>query len=279
MSFKELSQLAREYMASEGYRIIHQDEHSIVADKTIFSQERDTRIIWTVPEGQEPSLYESTLSAKISRIRKNYPNAKGYILSRSRSGFSREFQQMLSEESIKWQVPVLFFDAPFNVEQAPRAASAISDLRALDFLKKRVAQPFKTEDDSENGEDLFELLIKEIAKPQSPIVRIVVGRAGIGKSYLFRALFAKLYDDFIKAKQARTSGSVRPIPFVPEHLKGILAIRTELLVESFLRTDVAMPVGRETFEWFLVNGFTMWLLDGLDELYAGDPHFLNTSPI
>jgi len=101
---------------------------------------------------------------------------------------------------------------------------------------------------------------------------VVVGSAGIGKSYLFQALFAQLYDNFLRAKSRHATGS-RPIPLMPEHMRGVLALRTELLVENFLRTDVAAPVTRETFEWLLVNGFTTWLLDGLDELYAGDPSF------
>lgn len=103
-------------------------------------------------------------------------------------------------------------------------------------------------------------------------MRVIVGRAGIGKSFLFRALFDRLYGDFISAKtQQRTTP--RPIPLLPEHLKGTYALRTEALIDNFLRTDVAAPVVRETFEWLLVNGFATWLLDGLDELYAGDPGF------
>jgi hypothetical protein len=103
-------------------------------------------------------------------------------------------------------------------------------------------------------------------------VRVIVGRAGIGKSFLFRALFDRLYGDFHSAKaQHRTAP--RPIPLVPEHMKGTYALRTEALIDNFLRTDVAAPVARETFERPLVNGFATWLLDGLDEVYAGDPGF------
>ena len=67
--------------------------------------------------------------------------------------------------------------------------------------------------------------------------------------------------------------ALRPIPLMPAYLKNIYAMRTELLVENFLKTDVASPVSRETFQWLLANGFASWLLDGLDELYAGDEHF------
>ena len=116
------------------------------------------------------------------------------------------------------------------------------------------------------------LATKLKAPAQGPILRIVVGRAGIGKSFLFRVLFATLYADFLIAKK-RQKMALRPIPLMPAYLKNIYAMRTELLVENFLKTDVASPVSRETFQWLLANGFASWLLDGLDELYAGDEHF------
>jgi hypothetical protein len=62
---------------------------------------------------------------------------------------------------------------------------------------------------------------------------------------------------------------------VVQHMRGVVALRTELLVENFLRLDVAQPIKRDTFEWLLVKGFTTWLMDGLDELYAGDPDFFD----
>ena len=108
--------------------------------------------------------------------------------------------------------------------------------------------------------------------PQAPAVRVIVGKAGIGKSFLFNALFARLYDNFLDEKRHQRS-TPRPIPLVPTYLNGLYALRTELLIDNFLRTDVASPVGRDSFEWLLVNGFASWLLDGLDELYTGDANF------
>jgi hypothetical protein len=159
------------------------------------------------------------------------------------------------------------------VEEAPRAASAINDICSLAASQKRVPQPFRLEGESQEFQsDLFERLLTDLATPGAPTVRVVVGRAGIGKSFLFRALFDRLYGDFRSAKaQHRTTP--RPIPLLPEHLRGTYALRTEALIDNFLRTDVAAPVSRETFEWLLVNGFATWLLDGLDELYAGDHGF------
>jgi hypothetical protein len=269
---RDLPTLVRGYLTSAGFRILEERGDCLVADKLVFGQERDTWVVWTVPPG-DPATYESTLRAGISTVRPNYPDAKAFVLASSRGGFSRELLQTLTESRIKFLVPVWFFDAPFKVEEAPKAASAIADIRALAASEKRVPQPFRLEDPTGDAQgDLFEQLRAELARPETATVRVIVGRAGIGKSFLFRALFDRLYGDLLDAKaQQRTVP--RPIPLLPEHLKGTYALRTEALIDNFLRTDVAAPAGRETFEWLLVNGFATWLLDGLDELYAGDPAF------
>lgn len=187
----------------------------------------------------------------------------------------RDFLQSLSDLRISLSVPVQFFDAPFKVDDAPKAASALQEIRSFEVLKSRVAQAYRLDGSSAeavDGPDLFDFLRRLLTHTEKPMVRVIVGRAGIGKSVLFRALFASLYDEFLKSKR-RYSLAARPIPLLPDYLKGIYALRTELLVENFLRTDVASPVNRETFEWLLVNGYASWLLDGLDELYAGDPNF------
>jgi hypothetical protein len=267
-----LQSLARDYLTSAGFRILEERSDCLVADK-LFWQERDTWIVWTIPQEKEPGTYESALRSSISSIRPNYPDAKAYVLASSRSGFSRDFLQTLAELKIKFLVPIWFFDAPFKVEEAPKAVSAIGDIRSLAVSQKRVPQPFFLEDQCDEAqEDLFEQLRAELTKPDGASVRIIVGRAGIGKSFLFRALFANLYGEFLAAK-GQQRAMPRPIPLLPEHLRETYGLRTEALIENFLRTDVAAPVARKTFEWLLMNGFATWMLDGLDELYAGDPDF------
>lgn len=267
----------RGYLESAGFKILLQQEYFLVADRLVFGQERDTWIVWTVPQDMDRSLFESTLRAGISAMRPNYPDARAYVLSRSKSGFSREFQQTLIDQRIRLLVPIQFFDTAFKVEEAPKAASAIADIRSSAISQKRVPQPYTAHGpggELEEGPDLLDKLSEEFQEYENSIIRIVIGRAGIGKSFLFRALFSSVYDNFLNAKAA--FGSLpRPIPLLPEHVKGLYALRTELLIENFLRTDVACPVPRETFEWLLANGYTTWLMDGLDELYAGDPHFSN----
>jgi hypothetical protein len=76
-------------------------------------------------------------------------------------------------------------------------------------------------------------------------------------------------------KKSRLNLSQRPIPFVPQHLRTTYSVRTLALVDSFLRSDVAAPVSRDTLEWMLTNGHCIWMFDGLDELYSGDPEFFD----
>jgi hypothetical protein len=272
MALANLMPLVRGYLESAGFKIIVQEDGCIVGDKLLFGQERDTWVVWPLPADLEPAKYESTLRGSVATLRPNYPDARAFVVAWSRAGFSRSFYQALSDLRVKFVVPIWFFDAAFRVEEAPKAASAIADIRSLDILKERVPQPYRQDSRPGESADLFDTLLLELNKGESPTVRVVVGRAGIGKTFLFRALFARMYEEFLQAKSGQALGR-RPIPLLPEHLKGVYAIRTELLVDNFLRTDVAAPVERQTFEWLLVNGFTTWLLDGLDELYAGDPYF------
>jgi hypothetical protein len=230
-----------------------------------------------VPPNEQLRRDERTLSAAISHARTKYPEATAYVLAQSRSGFTREFLQELSDKRVSLTVPVQFFDSEFKVDEAPKAASAIQDIRSFEILKQRVPQPYRRDESPEanvDGKDLAELLRRDYTRTDEASVRIIVGRAGIGKSFLFRTLFAGLYDEFLKSKR-RYELKPRPIPLIPAYLKNIYALRTELLVDNFLLTDVASPVSRETFEWLLVNGFASWFLDGLDELYLGDTNFFD----
>jgi len=267
--------LVRGYLESSKFNILLQEGDYLVADKLAFGQNRDTWLVWTVPDDQDFSRYEGSLRVTLPRVRANYPDAKAYLLSASLGGLSRDLQQTLRGDSrIQPLVPIQFFDTVFKHDEAPRAASAVGKIRDLAAAQRRVSQPFRIEGENREGEDLFHTLVTELAEPSEGAVRVVVGRAGIGKSFLFQATFSRLYDDFLDAK-TRHGRRPRPIPLVPDHLKGIYALRTEALIDNFLRTDVAAPVARETFEWLLVNGFAVWFLDGLDELYAGDPNFFD----
>ena len=273
----DLALLVKGYLKSAGFKILEEYEDCVVADRFVFAEDRDTRIVWTIPTRQEKARYEAVLRASVSKLRSKYPDAKATVLSASRSGFSRPLQQELNDQRIRILVPIQFFDTEFKFEHAPKAASAIADIRSPEILSQRVRQPYTAEGvaiDAAPGRDLLDTLSEELSSSETSTIRIVVGRAGMGKTFLSRAVFASLYERFMKAK-ARQGSASRPIPLLPEHMKNLYALRTELLIENFLRTDVASPVNRDTFEWLLVNGFAIWLLDGLDELFTGDPGFFD----
>lgn len=277
MSGHDLNALIRGYIESDGFRIVDQGSYLLVADRLVFGDERDTRLIWTIPAGQEVPHLEATLRGSINSNRVKYPDARGYVVAESRAGFSRNLLQLLNDQRVSLRVPIEFFDTNFKVEdRVGRAArSAIDDVLGGDLGDRRVAQPYELEQGGgHDGSDLLSALLHEMDKDHASVVRVVVGRAGIGKSSLFNALFSRSYRAFQASKSRRERGR-RPIPLVVQHIRGAVALRTELLVENFLRADVAQPVSRDTFEWLLTNGFASWMMDGLDELYAGDPHFFD----
>ena len=274
-----LSQLVSGYLRSAGFNVTDGVGSCFVADRPIIGAERDTRLVWVPEASQQGSYEEGPLWENISEVRANYPTtARVTIVVPRREGFSRDMQQTFRQSGIKLLAPIQFFDSKFRVEESRRAASAIADIREDAESLHRVPQPFKTDFDKPNLEaydrlDLFQRLRKDMVDDDT-VIRIIVGRAGIGKSCLFRALFHDLYESFLEAKRGLRTVR-RPIPLLPEHLKKTQSLRTEDLINNFLHTDVADPVSSEMFRWQLVNGFATWMLDGLDELYAGDPGFFD----
>jgi hypothetical protein len=143
------------------------------------------------------------------------------------------------ELRVRFVSAVEFFDAEFKFEHAKTALSAVAELRSEEILGQRVPQPISMYPGEEvAGTDLFETLSTGLQKPSGPCVHVVVGRAGIGKSYLFRAIFARLYRSFGDAKAAQRL-CPRPKPLLPEHRRTAYGLRTQLVVESFLNTEVA----------------------------------------
>ena len=265
----DLEKLAKTFLHAEGFQTREQANGCFVAQRIDFDSHHDIRIVQTVKQGKVPTLkqLESVLD-----IRANYPDARATMLVQSREGISRDYIADLTAEKVRLAVPVQFFDAPFKVETAPRTMSVINDIRRQAGLELKIPQPYQLDGSEDGGSNLFNTLLRELKSTEGPKIRFVVGQAGIGKSYLFRALFQQLYEDFLKSKRSHELHA-RPIPLLPEHLKGGNATRINQLVQRFLHDDVASPIQPDTFSWLLTNGFATWLLDGLDELYAGDDVF------
>lgn len=265
------------YLRSAAYNLLNTEEGFLVADKGGVGGDRDTLLVWLPSQiypGRTFSQFEPSFVEKIEKDIEGYPGARYIILVESLEGISRTFTEITSAQGVKIRVPVQFFDTPFRVEEAPDAASAIKPLRDTSLIRTRVPQPYQQggPDDSLHGPDLLTYIRAEIENASTPCVRFVVGGAGAGKSVLFETLFAIMYRDFIDKKNRRLP-SKRPIPLIPDYLRSTYTIRTFALIESFLRTDVAVPVIPDTLEWMLTSSCCFWMFDGLDELYSGDPDF------
>lgn len=267
----DLEKLAHGYLESEGFGVLEQTNGCIVAQRLDVGGGTDIRIVQTVPPTKVPNRNDLE---EVVDLRSNYPDARATILVSSREGISRDYYADLSAEKVRLVVPVQFFDAPFKVETAPRTTSVIGDIRKQAETEVRIPQPFELDGGDDGGDDVFDTLLNELTNSEGPNIRFVVGKAGIGKSYLFRALFRRMYIDFLDSKRSQRLHS-RPIPLLPEHLKGSNATRINHLIQTFLHDDTASPIQPATFSWLLTNGFATWLLDGLDELYAGDDEFFD----
>jgi len=270
-----LLSLVKGYLMSDGYRVLEEQEECLVARKMTTGYEEDTRIIWTVPSEEYAKRYEGILLGSIPKLSQKYPEAKSIVLAGTRAGFSRRLIHGLTDLRANLRVAAHYFDLPFKDDETPEARKAGTIVRNIveKGMTLRVPQPFHSEDSDESDNDLLDVLVDDLSQTiRSPAIRIVVGQAGIGKTWLFRALFSRLYETF-QGRKAKQELGLRPIPLIPEYLRNSVSFRTENLIDNFLRTEVAAAVHPGTFQWLLVNGFTSWLFDGLDELYVEDPQF------
>lgn len=265
------------YLRSAGYTLLNSTAGFVVADKPDFGGDRDTLLVWMpayLYPGRRFAQFEAMLIDRIDDQTSRYPDGRCTILVESLDGITRTFREVASSRGIRIRVPVQFFDAPFRVEESADAVSAIKSLRDTSELLTLIPQPFSEDGTKHTGPDLLTHLRDEIAASDAPCVRFVVGGAGAGKSVLFQRLFALLYRDFGDAKNKLTMAS-RPIPLIPEYLRTTYMSRVPQLIESFLRSDVAAQVSRDTLEWMLTSSCCTWMFDGLDELYFGDPEFFD----
>ena len=265
---KDLQIQVEEYLKAEGYTLQNTEGGFVAANRPAPGGDKDVVLVWLKKKNQS----EHDLLDKIEDTSSRYRSARCTILIPTSGGLSREFRTRASGLRVKIRVPVQFFDAPFRVESAPNVISAIASLR--DDFPEYIPQPYKNHSKKiEFGTDLLtDLKNKYTTGEHYSNLRIIVGLAGSGKSVFFKSLFAELYTHFIQKKNQQESFP-RPIPLLPEYLRDDFSIRTRVLIDDFLRTDVAQPVSFSTFEWMLENGYSMWLFDGLDELYTGDKDF------
>jgi hypothetical protein len=274
----DLMTLAKGYLESAEYKLFHVREGFLVAEKPVLGGDVDRKLLWVArPPAKVTSFreLEAGLLEEFETLVPQYPHANCTLLLHTLEGFSRKFRPQAMKLGVRIRVPVQFFDTPFKWEEEPEAASAARSLSSAP-PRMRVPQPYFVDEgtgpSTVGGDDIVKYLFEEMCRGTEPCLRIIVGTAGAGKSVMFHSLFARIYHHFQDRKAAQEIFP-RPIPLIPEYLRHATALRTDALIDSFLRTEVAANVGRAAFEWMLVNGFCAWFFDGLDELCSQDPDF------
>lgn len=285
-----------------GPLLVWADDDVQAASSTLREEERAGR-----------NARESELVAEFEReMAQAGSGAKGYYLVLRRRGLSQAFVSDATRIlGGGVRVPIEFFDSDYKSDQASARAAQRSVMDGLlDEAAKvrRIAQPFRLRTGLAPGDvrdvpgDLVEHLETAMMEtPQQPLLRFIDGGAGIGKTVAFNAIVKRLTDEFKEAKQQRTVHRLRPIVFLPEHLRaqqedeinarltrdGTLSDvvspselqghvrRVEELITATISSDMASVVKPEQLIWLLREGFSIWMFDGLDEVYSGDSRFFD----
>ena len=276
------------------YEACHYETHKnskypsvVVARRTDVTGSSEVTLLWVqeeVPDRPDRAR-EFKILAEFGDLRNLYPRAAaGWFVCYTREGLSRDFSRDAKSQGFSVREESLFFDAEFRSEVNKEAKDVSTELRreAEQFRARRVSQPFQqlTSEGAflASGEDLAARLSVDLNKSHSePKIRIVVGPAGAGKSVAFAVLFASLYGPFQEAKAKKGKQTAcRPVPILPKHISRIRGNTFSGVLDTFLQTEVARPIGADGLNWMLDNGIVQLLVDGLDEVLATDDTFFET---
>ena len=234
--------------------------------------------VW-VPEiarGQSFAPQERPYLNRFRQANEQHPSATKFFVVPTRASLGTRFiQEARRLHRVGTRVPIQFFDTAFRWENNESAATTAQLLkrRGDEIDRKRIEQPFIAQGryDAE-GDDLVQELHARFRDRRRKIgIHIVQGPAGIGKSYLFSSLFARLHEDFTRAKREQLRVWARPMPILPEYDAG--QQRLTGLLASFIQTEMERHISQEVFDWMLANGQSIWMLDGLEEIMARDVNF------
>ena len=276
----ELADLTDSFLRAEGYEVSARGKDLLVGSRRSIGEDIQFLYVW-VPRIQPHASFRSQEGPYLDRFKEVgdvNAFAQKFMLVPSFEGLSAEFRKTaLQRHNVKVRVPVQFFDTAFRWETTPDASSAAKDLRDRGdaLITTRIRQPFVDGDGRNPGSDLLDHLVQALPSPATAgRVQIIVGPAGIGKSYLFEALFARLHAGFLENKR-RQLLSPRPLALLPQFMPLADAPSVRALLRAYLQTDFARPLDARVFEWMLGRGLGMWLIDGLDELINQDPDFFD----
>ena len=285
----DIQQLGEGYLTAEGYQVSRRSQDLLVGKRLGLGETNEFVYAWIPPFTPQPPDLRSREADYLRRFQEATeaePSAQRFLIVPSTTGFSREFRQGASRwHSVKVVTPIQFFDTSFRWEESPQAPSAARALRerGQEAISGRVRQPYVTksaanlDEEASSGDDLLDDLYQAYRGlgPNRTPVSVVVGPAGIGKSYFFEAFFARLHSAFIEDKQALRFPALRPLPLLPENLRAAESPTMRALQRSFLQTEFARPLTGEVFEWLITHDLAIWMLDGLDEVISTDIEFFD----
>lgn len=298
---------AREFLLAGGYAVARETPGFIDASRSLDGRPAERILLWIderrlpptdslgAAERQAREADEQQRLAVVQREVAAAAGARGQYLVAGRQGYSQRFTseipRLLGEGSFR--VPVQFFDAAYVQDQAAgRRAREGVFARLLTLAEaeapRRIAQPFTlrrglADRTGTPGGDLVEHLETALADPpDGPRLFVVDGNAGGGKSFAFNQVVARLYREFVAAKQAQVARS-RPMPFLPDYLRrtdaagyadGADAVGyVRDLVRAVAQTEMGGIVPADQLNWLVRNGHAIWMFDGLDEFYDGAEDF------
>ena len=281
--------LAQGYLGAEGWDVRTRGRDLLVGDRVSrrSDDEKDHIYVWVPSEmGTGFDSREGPYLRRFQEATEEHPTAEKVLLVETLAGLSSEFRTGAKRwYGVKISTDAQFFDTNMRWEIDQRSASAGSELRnrGAKIASERIKQPFRVvgpheADDDPSGADLLDVLCNDLRNSRSshdrPTIHIVVGPAGMGKSVLFETLYARLYDEFQADKRAHHL-SARPFALLREYLEDAASSTIASLLEAYLRTEFAKRLDSDQFNWKLIHGMGIWLLDGLDEVLERDPGFFD----
>jgi len=276
----DLTALTLGYLNAHGYENSQRGRDLIIGRKKAEGQDEQVMLVW-IPTVDTRNPFQSQEGPYLSRFQQlitEYPSARRFMLVPSFEQMTPGFRQAAKQVfNVNIRIPIQFFDTSFKWDESELAPSAALELRRRgdEAPRRRIPQPFVLGGKAQG--DLLDALLSRLQQqpePDEKNVHIVIGPAGFGKSFLFEALFSRLYGDFMADKRSLVVvPRPRPLPLMPEYLQSSIAATLPALVDAFIATDFSAPISRPAFEWMLTSGYGVWLMDGLDEVIARDDRF------
>lgn len=284
---KDLLPLAKGYLTAEGWDVKVSGRDLLRGDRAGRGDNEKEHIYVWVPEHEGGDFTrQGWYLGRFEEATREHMTAEKVFLVQTHEGLSSEFLRSARKfYGVKILAPAQFLDTDFRWERDERTASASKELRDRGAVvaKNRIPQPFHVIQSAQPNSklrhsDLFDVLRHELrgrtSEPDRPTIHLVVGPAGMGKSMLFDSLYAHLHKEFQDNKRARFL-SPRPFALLPEYLDDGSSPTIASLLHNYLRTEFARPMDPDIFNWRLINGLGILLLDGLDEILERDAGFFD----